>query len=123
MAGPWLNAGLPRVPLLTGYTEEPADYRQAFDPEVGPPLTRRASTAIRTTVTVTYRMTAAQMHAFRAFWRARQAEEFLMPDPLFRPDWGEADEVTARFLAAPRIVAVTPGGTVWDVSMQLLVSR
>ncbi len=121
MAGAWLDAGLPLRPVTAGYTEAPEDYRVRFQPESGPDVVRPASTARRTRLTCTFRVTTRQLHVFRAFYRAQQFAEFLMPDPTWLPETGNPDEIRARFESTYQVAPVSP--RLFDVRVELLLWR
>lgn len=121
MAGDWLQAGLPWRPNRAGLSESREDYVLRFEPEVGPVRRRRASTARRTRVQAVYRMTGAQRAAFLGFAEAQEGATFTMPDPFWRPDSGDADEVTAEIDGSYQISAVS--ADLYDVGVQLVLHR
>lgn len=102
MAGEWLNAGLPRTPAQQGHSEVPMDFVQSFQPEQGPPLTRPETTAARTEVSASYLVRSDVVQRFRDFYRAQAGRFFAMPDPTWRDDSGDPDEVQARWMRPPR---------------------
>lgn len=121
MAGAWLAAGLPLRPLTIGYTEQVADYRQRFEPEIGPAIVRLASTARRTRVSALYRFVDAQYFVFRDFYRDNEASEFYMPDPMWDPARGDPDEIRARFESPPQLRAFD--AAIYDVNCEFLIWR
>lgn len=86
MSVPYWPAGLRQQPSRDGWTGGPKDSRASFDPEYGPPLKRRRTTADGRVFQARFgQMTGAQLALFDAFYAddlAGGALSFCWRDPV-----------------------------------------
>ena len=79
-------AGLPQTPRRGAWTGGPQDTRAKFQPDAGPPLTRRRTTADAFTFDATFpNLSNTQRAQFEAFWRddlVGGSLPFVMRDPV-----------------------------------------
>lgn len=119
MAGAWLDAGLPRIPNRSALSRSRPDYRVTFQPEEGPVIRRPGTTARRRRLQATYEMTGAELAALDDFYTANESVKFLFPNPFWRPDSGDPDEVYAEFETPPQEVPIH--NDLFRVSLTLLL--
>lgn len=87
MADPW-PVTLPRN-FIAGYTDGFPDTTISTDPDIGPPITRRRSTAGVRPLSGSMRMTRAQLATLKTFFEVTiegGALPFTFPDPSFGGD-------------------------------------
>jgi hypothetical protein len=68
MAGVALPTGLDRAPLVDGMQSQAQPNQVTFQPEVGPPKTRRRGTARTKPFTVSFDYTAAEVDDFEEYF-------------------------------------------------------
>lgn len=80
MADLW-PATLPQVFDEAGWSRDPIDNVEAFEPDTGPDIARRRSTAAPSVVTGSMLLTADQYADLDDFYNTHQAERFQWENP------------------------------------------
>lgn len=74
---PTWPATIPQTPIYGGFTEQRQPNNAGFAPEVGPPKSRRRSTAVGVPTSATFEMTTAQVATFDTFFETTLADGSL----------------------------------------------
>lgn len=109
---------LPQQPLQDGYSEAAGDGRVQYQPDVGPPITRRRTAAVVRPLAVSYELTSAQLAILRAFVDTTLLGGSL---PFSFPAPSESATYLCRFQdgGLPKWAAL--GGDYYKVSMMLWI--
>ncbi|CBV41960.1 hypothetical protein [Halomonas elongata] len=115
---PTWPASLPQRPLASDYTETPASQVLRSQMAVGPPKTRRRSTASTRTIPVAYNLTKVQADTFEAWFDAdigAGALPFDWPNP-------RTDTIQSVMITGDEPYQLSPigsGSSYWRLSMTL----
>lgn len=110
-------ATLPQALLRSGFGHALAADAIEFEPEIGPPMTRRRSTAAPEPISGAVQVDQAQFEVFRSFWRDTLRSGTL-PFTWRHPISGEV--VTMQFTGGPPQTSPVSGG-LFRVSLSLLI--
>lgn len=109
---------LPQKPLQNGYSEAAGDGLAEYQPDVGPPLTRRRTAAVVRLLAVSYELTSSQLATLRAFVDTNLLGGAL---PFTFPAPSESATYLCKFQKSglPKWSAL--GGDYYSVSMMLWI--
>lgn len=111
---PW-PASLPQRPQADDFSETPPNLLVRSTTDTGPAKVRRRTTAGVTKMRASFRLTAAQLDAFRSFY-AVDIEHGALPFSWTHPVTGAAG--TYR-IAQPPTYAAVAAGVAWLVTLEL----
>lgn len=109
-------AGLPQVFTREGLGVDWGNNVARFDPEIGPPMTRRRGSSAPQIVTGSMVLTEAQYATFTTFYETtlkHGADTFTWAHPV------DASSATMLFDGQPQLTSI--GGGHWRLFMSLLI--